>query len=162
MELFFINMKSPVGTLYLYSDGQYLRRISFTDDKGNLEKQGYNVKNKSCNILISAKTQLSEYFQGERKTFHIPYQLEGTEFQKKAWRALSKIKFGETVSYQEQAKSIQSPLSMRAVGRANGQNPLPILLPCHRVIGKSGKLVGYNGGLNIKEYLLSHEVQSSS
>ena len=98
--------------------------------------------------------QMKEYFEGERKEFDLPLRPEGTDFQKKVWNALLEIPFGETRSYQDIANAVGSPKACRAVGMANHQNPIIIVIPCHRVIGKSGKLVGYGGGLSMKEKLL--------
>jgi methylated-DNA-[protein]-cysteine S-methyltransferase len=110
-----------------------------------------------CAILKETERQLHEYFKGERKRFDIPLRLEGTEFQKKVWLALKSIPFGKTCSYQDQARSIKKPKATRAVGGANGKNPIAVILPCHRVIGKSGRLTGFAVDLSIKEYLLRHE-----
>lgn len=98
--------------------------------------------------------QMGEYFEGERKEFDLPLRPEGTDFQKKVWNALLEIPFGETRSYQDIANAVGSPKACRAVGMANHQNPIIIVIPCHRVIGKNGKLVGYGGGLSMKEKLL--------
>ena len=98
--------------------------------------------------------QMKEYFEGERKEFDLPLRPEGTDFQKKVWNALLEIPFGETRSYQDIANAVGSPKACRAVGMANHQNPIIIVIPCHRVIGKNGKLVGYGGGLSMKEKLL--------
>ena len=108
-------------------------------------------------ILIQVQEQLSEYFDGKRQIFTIPSKPYGTEFQKKAWKALEKIPYGETRSYQEEATMIGNPKSVRAIGGANHNNPIVIIIPCHRVIGKSGKLVGYGGGIERKIWLLDHE-----
>ena len=112
---------------------------------------------KNSKILSETKKQLHQYFAHQRNQFQIPLLLLGTEFQKSVWQALDKIPFGKTISYQSQAQSIKKPKAVRAVGRTNGLNPICIILPCHRVIGKSGKLTGYAGGLPIKEFLLAHE-----
>lgn len=103
--------------------------------------------------------QLEEYFRGERTQFDLPLAPQGTEFQKQAWTALCEIPFGETRSYREQAERIGRPTAMRAVGAANGKNPIPVIIPCHRVIGASGDLTGYAGGLAIKKALLALEGQ---
>ncbi|MCC6131898.1 MAG: methylated-DNA--[protein]-cysteine S-methyltransferase [Acidobacteria bacterium] len=108
-------------------------------------------------ILERAERELSEYFRGERQEFTTPLAPEGTEFQVAAWKALSRIPYGETRSYAEQAALIGRPKAVRAIGAANGRNPLPIFLPCHRVIGSDGSLTGYGGGLDKKEWLLAHE-----
>jgi methylated-DNA-[protein]-cysteine S-methyltransferase len=101
--------------------------------------------------------QLTEYFSGKRKTFTITLAPQGTPFQQRVWQALQSIPYGRTLSYGQIAKAIGKPKAARAVGAANGQNPVSIIVPCHRVIGSNGKLVGYGGGLSIKEALLAHE-----
>ncbi len=108
-------------------------------------------------LIREAKKQLDEYFAGKREDFHIALEPNGTEFQQKVWKALENIPYGETCSYAEVAKNIGNPKAYRAVGMANNKNPIPIFIPCHRVIGKNGKLVGYGGGLDIKKYLLDIE-----
>jgi len=101
--------------------------------------------------------QLDEYFKGQRKRFNVPLLLVGTEFQKAVWRQLQKIPFGRTASYGDVARAIGSPKAFRAVGNANNKNPIPLIIPCHRVIGSDGKLVGFGGGIWRKEWLLGHE-----
>ena len=101
--------------------------------------------------------QLAEYFKGRRQKFSIPLLLEGTDFQKAVWRQLQKIPFGQTASYGDVARAIGSPKAFRAVGNANNKNPIPLIIPCHRVIGSDGKLVGFGGGIWRKEWLLDHE-----
>lgn len=108
-------------------------------------------------LLEEARKQLDEYFKGKRRVFKLPFNLKGTEFQKKVWKALLDIPYGETFSYKEVAKNIGNENASRAVGNANNKNPLPIFIPCHRVIGANGKLVGYAGGLDIKVKLLELE-----
>ncbi|HEM49049.1 MAG TPA: methylated-DNA--[protein]-cysteine S-methyltransferase [Caldithrix sp.] len=108
-------------------------------------------------ILSDALKQLDEYFQGKRKDFSIPLDVRGTEFQMKVWNAVAKIGYGSIATYQDISKTIKNPKSMRAVGLANGKNPIPIIIPCHRIIGSNGRLTGYGGGLWRKEWLLCHE-----
>jgi methylated-DNA-[protein]-cysteine S-methyltransferase len=108
-------------------------------------------------VLRAAATQLDEYFAGMRRAFDLPLDLHGTPFQNRAWGALAEIPYGTTVSYGEQARHLGVPRAARAVGAANGSNPLPIVLPCHRVIGANGALTGYGGGLDVKRWLLAHE-----
>ncbi len=108
-------------------------------------------------MLKETERQLQEYFKGERQEFDMPLRTEGTDFQKKVWRALMTVPYGETVSYSHQAKVIKNPQAVRAVGRTNGLNQISIILPCHRVIAKSGSLTGYAGGLEAKEFLLNLE-----
>ena len=108
-------------------------------------------------LLREADRQLREYFAGQRQEFALPLRLRGTDFQKRVWQALCRIPFGQTVSYQEIAEWVGSPKACRAVGQANHCNPISIVVPCHRVIGKSGDLTGYGGGMAMKEYLLALE-----
>ena len=109
-------------------------------------------------VLDEAAAQLEAYFAGERTSFELPLDLTGTDFQRSCWLALATIPYGQTVSYGEQARRLGlGPTSARAVGTANGQNPLPLILPCHRVIGADGSLTGFGGGLHLKRFLLEHE-----
>ena len=108
-------------------------------------------------VLPAAATQLEEYFAGTRRVFDLPFDLRGTPFQVRTWTALAEIPYGTTVTYGEQARRLGVPRAVRAVGAANGSNPLPIVLPCHRVIGANGALTGYGGGLDVKRWLLAHE-----
>lgn len=108
-------------------------------------------------VLAEATRQLAEYFAGTRTTFDLPLEPDGTPFQKRVWEALTRIPFGRTASYRDVAVAIGSPNACRAVGAANGRNPIPIVVPCHRVIGASGSLTGFGGGLEVKSFLLSHE-----
>ena len=143
-----LNIDSPIGTLGLCARDGYLVRIVF----GGVEATEY-----IDDVLIAAKIQLAEYFAGERREFDVPLYMEGTEFQKKVWKALTEIPYGETRSYSEIAEVVGSPKAARAVGMANHVNPVPVIVPCHRVIGKSGKPVGYAGGLDMKAWLLEME-----
>ncbi len=163
MNLYYTTYISPVGKLHLLGGEKYLYAVSFDSSWSDYQKklsrlfpdaQLINTKNLILKKIIG---ELKQYFSGERKKFTTPLQPLGTEFQKSAWSALQKIPFGKTISYQEQAVNIGSAKAVRAVGTANGQNPLPIVIPCHRVIGKNGKLAGYGGGLHIKEKLLMLE-----
>lgn len=147
------HMESPIGTLLLKGDGEHLTEIVFAAEAPSSEAIG--LPSDSC--LDEAKRQLAEYFAGTRTEFDLPLAPEGTAFQKNVWKALSQIPFGESVCYEEIAKAIGVPTAARAVGAANGRNPLPIVVPCHRVVGKRGDLVGYAGGLGIKRFLLEHE-----
>jgi methylated-DNA-[protein]-cysteine S-methyltransferase len=113
----------------------------------------------SCELLEEAARQLRAYFAGELRRFDVPLDLAGTEFQVAAWRALADIPYGTTISYGEQARRLGRPRAVRAVGAANGRNPLPIVLPCHRLVGADGSLVGFGGGLARKRLLLEHEAQ---
>ena len=127
----------------------------------DLESDGNAVEADDHPVLAAATAQLAEYFAGRRQEFDIPLDLTGTEFQRAAWSALASVPFGETRSYRQQAEAIGRPKAVRAVGAANGKNPVPIVLPCHRIVGSDGSLTGYGGGLPIKEFLLNHEQAQS-
>lgn len=112
-------------------------------------------------FIVMTKKQLKEYFQGKRTTFDVPLHVEGTPFQQQAWKQLLTIPYGQTISYLEQAQGLGDRKKARAVGSANARNPLPILVPCHRVIATNGKLTGFAGGLDHKKYLIEHELRHS-
>jgi methylated-DNA-[protein]-cysteine S-methyltransferase len=141
-------IETPIGKLGLYTDEIHLLRITFCAAGEN---------DNSNNIIDETEKQLQEYFSGKRTEFTIPLRLEGTEFRKKVWEQLQKIPFGETISYQELAERVGSINKARAVGNANHYNPIPIIVPCHRVVRKSGDLGGFGGGLDVKEFLLELE-----
>ena len=143
-----LNVDLPTGRLGLCARDGYLVRIVF----GGAEETGETDR-----VLDTAKRQLEEYFRGERRVFDIPLMPEGTPFQKRVWAALTEIPYGETRSYAEIAAAVGSPKGFRAVGMANHVNPIPIIIPCHRVVGKNGKLVGYAGGTEMKAVLLDIE-----
>ena len=143
---------SPVGKLKLVSDGEYLIGLHFWR-KSDRESQAEGQP--KIRPFPEVVRQLDEYFDGKRTEFDIPIRFVGTPFQVKAWQALQGIPFGETISYKEEAERVGSV--PRAVGLANGQNPVAIIVPCHRVIGANGHLVGYGGGLDLKKALLSFE-----
>ncbi len=146
---------SPVGALLLVHDGKGLCRLQFQDGAHPLEID--DAWKKQCSPFTTVMKQLDEYFAGRLQRFTIPLSIEGTAFQRSVWRALKTIPYGQTVSYGAISKKIGNPNASRAVGAANGQNPVSIIVPCHRVIGASGKLVGYGGGLPIKTALLELE-----
>jgi methylated-DNA-[protein]-cysteine S-methyltransferase len=148
-------MESPVGEIRLAWSEQGLLSISLGSELASSPpdpswRYGADLK-------CAATDQLRAYFNGELRHFDLPLVLNGTPFQRRAWLALADIPFGETVSYAEQAKRIGVPKAVRAVGAANGKNPIPIVLPCHRVIGSNGRLTGYAGGLELKAALLDFE-----
>ncbi len=154
-------MSSPIGTLTLVATEEALLALYVKDEMMPI-KDGA-VKNDSHPILTETKKQLNEYFSGQRKNFDLPLSPEGTEFQNKAWNALSDIPYGEVWSYGQQATYLKSPNGQRAVGGANGKNPIPVIIPCHRVIGSTGKLTGFAGGMEMKMFLLKlegHEVDT--
>lgn len=150
-------MKSPVGKLTLVASEDKLVAILWETEKSGRVKLPALKSGKDHPVLLETEKQLNEYFAGHRTSFSIPLEFRGTEFQKKVWKKLQSIPYGRTFSYSELAEKIGSPKSSRAVGAANGKNPLSIVCPCHRVIGKSGKLVGFAGGLKNKVYLLELE-----
>ncbi|HET7370075.1 MAG TPA: methylated-DNA--[protein]-cysteine S-methyltransferase [Gammaproteobacteria bacterium] len=153
--MYFCYMNSPVGRLLLAGDEEVLKLISF--------KTGRHVRQPDADWrqdeapLRETMRQLGEYFAGERRDFDLPLQPVGTTFQQSVWQALRAIPYGETESYGALAKRIGKPKAVRAVGASNGVNPLPIVLPCHRVIGANGSLTGYGGGLEVKQKLLALE-----
>jgi methylated-DNA-[protein]-cysteine S-methyltransferase len=145
---------SPVGKLRLVASEKGLVAI----DVRNNSKQGVTAKNQSAQaILMKTKKQLEQYFAGKRTSFDVALDLAGTEFQVQAWRALCRIPFGKTISYGQQAANIKKPKAFRAVGSANGKNPIPIIVPCHRVVASDGSLGGYSLGLKMKKQLLALE-----
>ena len=154
---FFKKIESPIGQLLLLALDDKLLEIRFYNSIEN-DEIADDVEEK-CDLPIFHDTelQLNEYFRGKRKSFSIPMTLDGTEFQQKVWKQLQLIPFGETISYQELAERVGDRKKARAVGNANGKNPIPIIVPCHRVIAKDGSLGGFGGGLPIKRYLLELE-----
>jgi len=144
MELTF---PAPFGVLKLQSDGKSLTSVKFITGRAGASKSG-------CKILNQAKRQLNEYFSGKRKKFSLPLNPAGTEFQKKVWKELCKIKYGHLVTYKDIANSLGNSKAVRAVGNAVAKNPLPIIIPCHRVIHSSGDVTGYSGPKGIKEFLI--------
>ncbi len=147
--------ESPVGELLLAGDSNALRGVSFESSKHSVPPQaGWKQDNAPFAEVIR---QLQAYFRGELKEFDLPLVLEGREFQRRVWNALRTIPYGETISYAQLAARIRNPKAVRAVGLANGSNPIPIIIPCHRVIGSDGGLTGFGGGLPIKRKLLALE-----
>ena len=145
---------SPVGKLRLVASEKGLVAI---DVRSNAKKIA-TAKNASAQaILVETKKQLEQYFAGKRTSFDVALDLVGTDFQVQAWRALCRIPFGKTISYGQQAANIKKPKAFRAVGSANGKNPIPIIVPCHRVVASDGSLGGYSLGLKMKKQLLALE-----
>ena len=153
--MFFARIQSPVGGLVLAGAGQGLQVISFPSGKGCVTPSLDWVENPGH--FTTAICQLEEYFAGVRTTFDMPLDPQGTRFQLSVWDALQAIPFGATTSYGALAAVLGRPNAARAVGGANGANPLPIIVPCHRVIGADGSLTGFGGGVSIKQYLLALE-----
>jgi|AntAceMinimDraft_17_1070374.scaffolds.fasta_scaffold03994_1 methylated-DNA-[protein]-cysteine S-methyltransferase len=148
-ELYYRNIRGLVGDLLLISDGEYILEIKFCNDD--------KVINSDIPILLKTDRQLRQYFVRERQLFDIPLKPIGTDFQLSVWNELKKIPYGKTISYQELAHRVGNSNASRAVGNANGKNPIPIIIPCHRVIRKSGDLGDFGGGINIKRKLLELE-----
>ncbi|MFL2767451.1 MAG: methylated-DNA--[protein]-cysteine S-methyltransferase [Dehalococcoidia bacterium] len=160
MNGYYHKIDSPIGPLHLAATNDALLAIHHNLKRmEDWNKNTIAFKNDKNIIIEKTINELSEYFDGKRKKFNIPIQLSGTQFQLKAWDALNKIPYAKTVSYSEQAKISGNPKATRAIGNANNANPISIIVPCHRVIGKSGKLVGYGGGLDRKNYLLDLELK---
>ena len=144
-------INSPIGWLKLQSTETHLTAVCFEYEEG--ENSAIQPK-----ILQDAERQLQEYFAGKRKDFNLQLAPEGTEFQQKIWQLVQKVDFGKTTSYLDIAIQSGSEKNTRAVGMTNGKNPIPIIIPCHRIVGSSGKLTGYAGGLERKRWLLNHEL----
>ena len=150
-------MSSPVGSLKLIGSDAGLAAILWENDKPGRVPLKAEMEDSSHPVLVEAERQLQEYFAGQRQSFTVPLDMQGTAFQKSVWQALLTIPFGQTRTYSEIANQIGAPKAVRAVGAANGKNPISIMAPCHRVIGASGKLTGFAGGLEAKAYLLKLE-----
>ncbi|WP_010529816.1 methylated-DNA--[protein]-cysteine S-methyltransferase [Lentibacillus jeotgali] len=166
MEMYYGEMDSPVGMLTIVSDGEKIVRIdygSFADVEGKLQQWSKRYFDNPVFVRRSEKTthaanELNEYFQGKRQDFTFDFSFYGTPFQQKVWQALyDTIPYGGTKTYKDIAETIDNPKAVRAVGGAVNKNPFSIVVPCHRVLGADGKLVGYGGGLDKKEFLLTHE-----
>lgn len=162
MSLAYKMMDSPVGTLKLVASDHGLVAVLWQNDKPSRVRLDELVEDSTHATLVKAERQLGEYFAGNRKTFSVPLDMRGTPFQKHVWEALLGIPFGETRSYGQLARQLGNAKAMRAVGAANGRNPISIVVPCHRVIGSTGKLTGFAGGLETKAQLLSLEDRGST
>ncbi len=164
-SLLFDRFETMIGTLAIAADATGLRHIEFPSNRHPVSRADWRacsdadacVDASTHAVLSAARAQLIEYFAGVRRAFDLPVSPQGTPFQCQVWRTLAKIGYGETWSYRDLAQAIGNPAAVRAVGAANGRNPLPIVLPCHRVIGADGALVGFGGGLEIKATLLRLE-----
>jgi methylated-DNA-[protein]-cysteine S-methyltransferase len=157
--IFYTSVDSPIGELLLLGDGESLHGVYMQDGPRPVARDG--GWERSPARLHAVAAQLEEYFAGARKTFDLPLATCGSPFQRRVWRALLEIPYGETESYGELARRIGAPSASRAVGRANGSNPIPIIVPCHRVIGGGGMLTGFGGGVERKRYLLDLEAGAS-
>jgi len=157
MSLFFKPFPSPLGELTLVASDAGLVAILWQDDDPARVRLGERIEMAEHPILIDTERQLEAYFAGEREVFDLPLDMRGTGFQRQVWDALLTIPFGETRSYVDIARQIGRPSASRAVGAANGRNPVSIVAPCHRVVGSGGALTGFAGGLDAKRYLLDLE-----
>jgi methylated-DNA-[protein]-cysteine S-methyltransferase len=153
--VYYTRFESPVGPLLLAGDSNALRWVSFECSKRSAPPQTDWKQNRAA--FAEVIRQLQAYFRGELKEFDLPLAMEGTDFQLRVWKALRGIPYGETISYAQLAGRIGNPKAVRAVGLANGGNPIPIIVPCHRVIGSDGSLTGFGGGLSTKKKLLELE-----
>lgn len=152
MDKYALVINSPIGLLTLIEENGFLVELSFGDTVNY-----QNTIIEETPLLVQTKKELDEYFLGQRTSFNIPYKLNGTTFQQGVWNALTKIPYGKTISYQGIAINVGNKKAVRAVGGANNKNPIAIIIPCHRVIGKNSKLIGYGGGLDKKIFLLNLE-----
>lgn len=150
MEIYFANFKSPIGNMEIIASKYAVHALHFTEPK--------NTSSFQLPMIVSdCINQLEEYFEGKRKIFSFNTEQKGTDFQKLVWKKLEEIPFGKTVSYLEIAKKTGDEKNVRAVGNASGKNNIPVIIPCHRVIGTNDSLIGYSGGLWRKQWLLDHE-----
>jgi len=147
-----LKFHTPVGCLLIVEEEEFIVKIDIRREK----EQSVSPTNETA-LLIEAKNQLNDYFSGKRTTFNLPLRPAGTAFQRKCWKVLEDIPYGTTISYGEEAEQVGGKNYSRAVGMANGRNPIPIIIPCHRVIGSNGKLTGYSLGLDMKQQLLQLE-----
>jgi len=149
--------QSPIGLIRMVNTGDFLTRADFVEKSTESKHFQSDTKSNSSTLLKDACRQLDEYFEGRRQKFDLVLKPHGTDFQRSAWESLLRIPYGETRSYLQQAESMSNPKAIRAIGQANSRNPILIIIPCHRVIGKNGSLTGYAGGLDRKTRLLAHE-----
>ena len=154
--MFYTIVPSPVGKLRLVGSDRGLVAVSWESKRSSVPRLE-TMEDPHHPVLVEAARQLDQYFAGQRKEFELKLEFRGTDFQKRVWDELLKIPFGETRTYGEIARRLGNVNAMRAVGAANGRNPIPIIAPCHRVIGASGAIVGFGGGLEVKEYLINFE-----
>ncbi len=161
MKFVYKLIDSPLGKLTIVAQSSKLVAILWENDQPNRVRLGEMEQEDNDSTLLEAERQLQEYFQGKRQQFDLPMEFNGTEFQKQVWQALLQIPYGETRSYLDIATAIGNKKAVRAVGAANGRNPISIIAPCHRVIGASGALTGFAGGLEAKALLLSLEQKAA-
>jgi len=160
--IFCQQMQSPVGVLTLLASSNHLQAVIWENGLKDKKISSYisSLLMKGNHITTNTIQQLEDYFSGKRQTFNIPLRFIGTSFQKKSWEILLSIPYGQTLSYGEQAMRFGDKNKARAIGAANGKNPLSIIVPCHRVVGKNGKLTGFAGGLEKKQFLLDLEAKN--
>lgn len=144
-------LETPIGVLKIVGDEEAIKLVTFTDEDQR------STDGKVPNVVRTAKFQLKEYFEGKRKVFDLQLSPEGTEFQRQVWEGLLEIPFGKTSTYAKQTVKLGDQKKLRAVGAANGRNPIAIIIPCHRILGSDGSLTGYAGGIERKQWLLKHE-----
>jgi methylated-DNA-[protein]-cysteine S-methyltransferase len=161
-ELFSTVFDSPVGALTIVASDRGLRAILWPDDDPARVRLADTIDDSSHSVIAATVVQLAEYFAGDRTEFEVPLDADGTEFQRSAWASLRTIPYGTTVSYGEQAEQMGDRRKARAVGAANGRNPISIVVPCHRVVGANGALTGFAGGVDTKAWLLAHEQRVTS
>jgi methylated-DNA-[protein]-cysteine S-methyltransferase len=161
MNLSYKLVSSPIGGLKLVASDRGLAAILWEDDNPRRVRLANVVENTEHRMLLRTEKELNEYFSGKRKAFTVPLDMRGTHFQKQVWDALLGIPYGETRTYGQLANQLGNPKATRAVGAANGRNPIAIIVPCHRVIGFDRKLIGFAGGLDAKAHLLRLECQSN-
>lgn len=153
MKNFVHTIMSPIGNLVATADDEFITSLDFTDEP-------MNIQNSDHPLLLCLEKELQEYFAGKRRDFTLPLAPKGTPFQKGVWETLCTIPYGDTISYAKEAERFGNPKAVRAVGSANGRNPIAILIPCHRVIASDGTLGGYSGGIEKKKFLLQLEQNS--
>jgi methylated-DNA-[protein]-cysteine S-methyltransferase len=158
--MYYCYLETPIGDLLLAGDEEALALVGFPQGSMRHDPEPDWIYNEKP--FVEARRQLAEYFAGDRKSFELPLKLTGTEFQVRVLEELQRIPYGETKSYRDIAERIGRPKAVRAVGAANGRNPIPIIIPCHRVIGSHGELTGFGGGLDTKEALLRLEAENSA
>lgn len=159
MSLTVSAIDSPVGTLRVVASDDALLAVLWPDERDGRVTFDDEPSPGTNAVVASTARQLDEYFTGGRRNFDLPLDLRGTDFQQQVWRSLPEIPYGETSTYAKQAASIGRPRAIRAVGSANGRNPLSIVLPCHRIVAANGSLAGFAGGLDTKRWLLDHEAE---
>lgn len=160
MSSYFTFFDSPLGRIKLISNGKSITGLYFENEKHDVVDVNDAVRDDGVKPFALAKDELRKYFAGELRNFTVPFEFDGTEFQCAVWMELTNIPYGKTISYGEQAKRIGRPKAFRAVGMANGKNPISVIVPCHRVVGADGSLTGYGGGMALKEALLKLESSS--